>query len=289
MAIEPDSTPIHNVYAERFAADLETNRKEQEHLSAQLTDLESRLKQLKADENWLSGMQGTLPPAADDSLDARAEAPVAVPQPRRAKKATGRTVGRKTARPGKAVEAGAASGPAAKTASPKTASPKAAAAKSAAAKTATPKATAAKATARKTATRKATTAAPRPTGTETTGTETTGTPTVETRAAQPRTGGPAEPPRRELVLALLVSAAEPRMVSEVTAELAEAHPGRPASTQVVRNTLEALAKKGLIEKENKQGSVMYSAPRPAAPETAPAAVSEAPVADTSEEKDPVAV
>ncbi|MFD9359488.1 hypothetical protein [Streptomyces sp. NPDC060031] len=226
MADKPDTKPIHSVYAQRFAADLETNRKEQEDVSAQICELDERLKQLKADEGWLSGIQSTLPEGegegdseaeagpqlvhspGDESTAAAPESPESagtVPRPRRARKASG----------------AAASGTKAKAAPRKTAT-------SAVKKTTAPKA-------------------------------------VKT----------AEPPLRELVLALLVAAAEPRMVSEIGTELAAAHPGRPASTQVVRNTLEALAKKGSIEKEHKQGSVMYTAPKPSAAE---------PVSDIPEEK-----
>ncbi|MFD9408675.1 hypothetical protein ACFWBN_16895 [Streptomyces sp. NPDC059989] len=246
MANEPDTTPIHNVYAQRFAADLETNHKEQAEVSAQITELESRLKQLKADENWLSGMQGSLPPAAEEAVTsgvqvapqpgqspAAADAPATgvVPKPRQARKTTGRAAGRKAAQPKEAPVV--ASGAKAKTAA-----------------------------VRKTAA------------------------TTPKKTADSKTKKVAEPPLRELVLALLVHAAEPRMVSEVTTELAAAHPGRPASTQVVRNTLEALAKKNHIEKEHKQGSVMYSAPRPAAVEPVAAAV---PTADTTDEKEPAEV
>ncbi|MER7468897.1 hypothetical protein [Streptomyces sp. NPDC097981] len=240
MANEPDTMPIHNVYAQRFAADLATNRKEQEQIFAQITELESRLKQLKADESWLHGMQGALPPAADKAVasggqvapqpsqspadstaavPAYAGAPVtgAVPQPRWAKQNTGPGSGRKTAQPKKA----------------------------------------------------------------------SGVPSrSKAKAAESKASKGAEPPLRELVLALLVHAAEPRMVSEVTTELAQAHPDRPASTQVVRNTLEALAKKNLIEKEHKQGSVMYTAPRPAVSESASAAV---PTTDTTDDKEPAEV
>ncbi|MFD9336849.1 hypothetical protein ACFWBF_20990 [Streptomyces sp. NPDC060028] len=225
MADKPDTKPIHSVYAQRFAADLETNRKEQEDVSAQIRELDERLKQLKADEGWLSGIQATLPEGegegeghseaeagpqlvhspGDENTAAVAESAGTVPRPRRARKAPG----------------AAASGTKAKAAPRKSATP-------AVKKTTAPKA-------------------------------------VKT----------AEPPLRELVLALLVAAAEPRMVSEVGTELAAAHPGRPASTQVVRNTLEALAKKGSIEKEHKQGSVMYTAPKPSAAE---------PVSDAPEEK-----
>ncbi|MEU9943467.1 hypothetical protein [Streptomyces lavendulae] len=274
MANESDTTPIHNVYAQRFAADLETNRKEQELVSVQITELEVRLAQLKSDENWLLGIQGTLPseaekeraaaaPAtapADDTRDAPA-APVTpaasatgpasggVPKPRQARKATGTASRARTAAPAKKASAAAPAGTKADVKAESKAESKTGA------KTSPKAVTKARATTRKSA-------APKP--------------PVAATVSEPKadkagqTGRAAEPPLRELVLALLVGAAEPRLVSEVASALIEAHPGRPTSTQVVRNALEALAKKGSIEKEHKQGSVMYTAPRPAAPEPAPA-------------------
>ncbi|MFG2985509.1 hypothetical protein ACGFYQ_30330 [Streptomyces sp. NPDC048258] len=244
MADEPDTTPIQNLYAQRFAADLETNRKEQEDVSSQIAELEVRLKQLKEDESWLCGVQGALPPVVADATAAQspaedtaavppasAEAAVAgtVPKPRRARKATdGAARGRKATQAEKPSDDASAH-------------------------------VKAKSTARKPAT-----AATRK--------------TTEHKASKA-----SEPPLRELVLALLVSAREPRMVSEVATELAQAHPARPASTQVVRNTLEALAKKGSVEKQHKQGSVMYTAPQPA---TAEPAVEAVPTPETTEEKVP---
>lgn len=264
MANESDTTPIHNVYAQRFAADLETNRKEQEYVSVQIAELDVRLAQLKADENWLLGIQGTLPseaekeqaaPAADaQDAPATSVAPATptgsttgpasggVPKPRQARKATGTTARARTATPAKKASAAA---PAEAKAKAKTDT-----------KADTKAATKAKATARKSA-------APKP--------------AAAPKASEPKARKTTEPPLRELVLSLLAGAAEPRLVSEVASALAEAHPGRPTSTQVVRNALEALAKKGSIEKEHKQGSVMYTAPRPAAPEPA------APAAETAAE------
>lgn len=279
MANESDTTPIHNVYAQRFAADLETNRKEQELVSVQITELEVRLAQLKSDENWLLGIQGTLPseaekervaaaPAtapADDTRDADA-APVTpaasatgpasggVPKPRQARKGTGTTSRARTAAPAK--KASSAAAPAGTKAEAKTET-----------KTSAKAVTKAKATTRKSAAPKSPAAA---TASEPKA-DTTDKAAKATKATKAtKAGKTAEPPLRELVLALLVGAAEPRMVSEVASALVEAHPGRPTSTQVVRNALEALAKKGSIEKEHKQGSVMYTAPRPAAPEPASA-------------------
>ncbi|MGW7103419.1 hypothetical protein [Streptomyces sp. NPDC054838] len=232
MANEPVTTPIHNLYAQRFAADLETNRKEQADLTAQIEELEGRLEQLKSDESWLCGVQGVLPSAGDPAPPAPTSAGAAttgaVPRPRQAKKSTGGA-----ARARKAAQPKKSSGTAVS-------------------------ATEAKAVARKPAAKAKQTA------------EAKGTVRTE------------EPPLRELVHALLSKAAEPRMVSEVTAELAQAHPGRAASGQVVRNTLEGLVKKGQVEKEHRQGSVMYTALRPAAA-VAAEPVAEAAVADPGTE------
>ncbi|MGW6860615.1 hypothetical protein [Streptomyces xanthophaeus] len=291
MVNEPDTTPIHKQYAQRFSADLEINRKEQDELSAQIAELEARLKQLKADENWLCGVQGALPaagagkaaervaaqavrsPATKTAKTATAKSaaapaasaaePVAgsVPKPRQAKKAAGATRARK-ATPAKKASGTAATGTKAKAAPRKPAT---------------------------TAAKTATTAAPAAAGAPTTAATATTAPAPAAAAAKKDTGTKspqAEPPLRELVLALLVGAAEPRLVSEVSTELAQAHPGRPASTQVVRNTLETLAKKNLIEKEHKQGSVMYSAPRPATTEPVAAATT---ATGTKDEKEPVKV
>ncbi|MGW7201706.1 hypothetical protein [Streptomyces chryseus] len=87
-----------------------------------------------------------------------------------------------------------------------------------------------------------------------------------------------EPPLHELVLGILRSQlGHPHLVREVYAELAEKH-GRSTSVQVVRNSLESLVKKGNVEKENKQNSVMYTAPAAAdaalVPEPAPEEVSD---------------
>lgn len=246
MANEPDTTPIHNVYAQRFAADLETNRKEQEVVSSQIAELEVRLKQLKEDENWLCGVREALPAPAADAAGSRSPAPDtvaeppasaeaaaagAVPKPRQARKATAGTARAKKPARGKAPSGGAsAEVPGAKVVK--------------AVKAAKP------ATAKTTARKPATAAAQKTT--------------------EPTAGKAAEPPLRELVLALLTGAGEPRMVSEVASELTQAHPARSASAQVVRNTLETLVKKGSVEKEHRQGSVMYTAPAsPAA--AAPAA------------------
>ncbi|MGP3953485.1 BlaI/MecI/CopY family transcriptional regulator [Streptomyces sp. 7N604] len=94
------------------------------------------------------------------------------------------------------------------------------------------------------------------------------------------------PPLRELILDLLAQHHQPRMVGEVVNELAEAHPERAASNQVVRNTLEALVAKNYVERERKQGSVFYTAREndAAAAETAPETASEAAAPEAAEEK-----
>lgn len=254
MADESDTTPIHSLYAQRFAADLDVNRKEQESLSVQITELEARLKQLKSDESWLSGMQGTLAPTAEETATRSPAAtpatapaavsgvtPGAVPKPRQAKKAAVGTSRAKKATPDK----------------------KAASTRSRA----------------------------RLRGQGAGGEGQAGAAQGLHRDGQeghPAAAAKTEP-LRELILALLVGAAEPRLVNEITTELAQAHPGRPASTQVVRNTLETLTKKGTIEKEHKQGSVMYTAHAPAGTPAPDAAAAGAAATDVTVEKSAVKV
>ncbi|MGX1887825.1 BlaI/MecI/CopY family transcriptional regulator [Streptomyces sp. NPDC055287] len=76
-----------------------------------------------------------------------------------------------------------------------------------------------------------------------------------------------EPPLHEVVLGILrAQPGHPHLAREVHTELAHKH-GRSTSVQVVRNSLESLVKKGTVEKENKQNSVMYTAPADAAEST----------------------
>ncbi|WP_327129933.1 hypothetical protein [Streptomyces sp. NBC_01727] len=213
MADASENTPIQNRYAQQFAADREANRKEQESVCAQITELQGRLKQLKADELLLSDMQGLVgPPSEQQSTpavleaDAPAEAasPQAVPPPRQETH----------------TKATAASSPTKKTARAKAPGkvPQSA-----------PKKAAAKKTATKTDAKKS-----------------------------------AEPSLNELVLGLLLAhAGEPRITREVHADLEAAHPKRATTIQTVRNILDGLANKAVIEKEKKQGSAMYTAPKPA--------------------------
>jgi hypothetical protein len=83
------------------------------------------------------------------------------------------------------------------------------------------------------------------------------------KAAKAVTEAPksVEPPLHEVVLGLLrTQPGHPHLAREVHTELAEKY-GRSTSIQVVRNSLESLVKKGSIEKENKQNSVMYTGGR----------------------------
>ncbi|GAB2579140.1 hypothetical protein GCM10027168_10000 [Streptomyces capparidis] len=105
------------------------------------------------------------------------------------------------------------------------------------------------------------------------------TPTKTAAAADTTGRERAEPTLRQLVEDILSGhAGEPVMVSEVHAELEASHPERAKSGQVTRSTLEALAKKGRIEKSTQQGSVMYTKPKPK-PDAAPRRESAAAGAD----------
>ncbi|OEJ56983.1 hypothetical protein BGM19_02055 [Streptomyces agglomeratus] len=84
----------------------------------------------------------------------------------------------------------------------------------------------------------------------------------------------AEPPLHEVVLSILrTQPGHPHLAREVHTELADKH-RRSASIQVVRNSLESLVKKGMVEKENKQNSVMYTAPTGRTVESVPEAAAE---------------
>ncbi|MFE7114703.1 hypothetical protein ACFU99_04685 [Streptomyces sp. NPDC057654] len=135
MADEPEKkTVIQNKYAkfqQQYADELEVNREEQAGLTEQITVLQERLAQLRVEESWLAQAQDSLPgyptpggaepadvvaeaPSTDraeqlgtsTSAEAAAEAPQAVPSPRRdepakaerpAKKAATAKVAKRTA------------------------------------------------------------------------------------------------------------------------------------------------------------------------------------------------
>ncbi|WP_330242054.1 hypothetical protein [Streptomyces sp. NBC_00525] len=90
---------------------------------------------------------------------------------------------------------------------------------------------------------------------------------AKARPARPRTSGgkaaTAATPLHRLIRELMPPG-EPRMVREVHADLAKAHPERGTSVQVVRNTLETLVKRGAVAKGLQQGAAMYTVAEPAA-------------------------
>ncbi|MEV7080915.1 hypothetical protein AB0N88_20645 [Streptomyces sp. NPDC093516] len=71
-------------------------------------------------------------------------------------------------------------------------------------------------------------------------------------------GKSRQPLLGDLLAQLLAQYEEPRLAKELRDELLEKHPDRNPTPQVVRNTLEALVAKGLIQRHKQQRSVMYT-------------------------------
>ncbi|MFC9286014.1 BlaI/MecI/CopY family transcriptional regulator [Streptomyces sp. NPDC057052] len=67
---------------------------------------------------------------------------------------------------------------------------------------------------------------------------------------------------KDLLLGILRGHVEPRHAAELREELMSAHPERNPTPQVVRNTLEGLVAKGLIERHKQGRSVMYTVVTP---------------------------
>ncbi|MEU5241672.1 hypothetical protein ACH4UR_35780 [Streptomyces lydicus] len=86
--------------------------------------------------------------------------------------------------------------------------------------------------------------------------------TAKKTAAKPAAASKtAEPPLHKLVLDILLkNPGKPHLVREVHEELTKEHPQRGASEQVVRNSLETLWRKKVIDKRTQKRSAMYSAP-----------------------------
>lgn len=257
MADEPAKTPIQSKYAQQYADDLATNRKEQGDVTAQITGLQERLAQLKSEEEWLAQALGSLPeapapstpeaPPSDAAEQAEApvpaetvaDAPQSVPQQRQDRSVTEeqpRKRAKKTA-------------PAKKTTRKKAAKTTA--------KKSTARTTAKKAAAKKTAAEEA---PAQPAG--------AAEAPADTAAAKEKSG----PPLWQLALDILLKTpGQPYVAKEVRDQLAQDHPGRATSVQTVRNNLETLVKKGLAEKSNQQGSAMYTAYADTDADAAPAA------------------
>ncbi|MFH0245883.1 BlaI/MecI/CopY family transcriptional regulator [Streptomyces sp. HK10] len=241
MADEPAKTPIQNKYAQQYADDLAANRKEQGNLTAQIAGLQERLEQLKAEEDWLTQAQGSLPevpaPSVSQAQPAAAEAEASAP----AETIADATQAVPPQRQDEPVKGGQPRKPAKKTASKKAA--KATARKTTAKTTAkrTVKKAAAKKTTAKEAPAQSAAAAEAP---------------ADTAAAEEKSG----PPLWQLTLKILLKTpGQPCVVREVHDQLAQLHPNRATSIQTVRNNLEILVKKGLAEKSTQRRNTMYTA------------------------------
>ncbi|GGV08406.1 hypothetical protein GCM10010275_55910 [Streptomyces litmocidini] len=266
MADEPDSTSIQTKYAEQLAADLAANQAEQATLTV-------RLGRLQEEEKWLAATLESLPPAAGGEPTAAA-GPVsgtvaagaepagatlvagagaeeaAVPQPRSEKAGRAASVKKAPAKKATGAKRAAKKAPARKV-------PAAEETPAAEKAVAAVKAVAGKVPAvKKTGVRRTTTAnkAVRPTG----------------------------PTLGELLKDLLAQQpGEPKKVSEISAELKARHPERATSDQVVRNALERLVAKDGLEKDTRQGLVLYTWPTARA-----SAASSAPAAERSKNGEP---
>lgn len=255
MADEPAKTSIQNKYAQQYADDLAANHKEQGDVTAQIAELQKRLEQLKAEEDWLVKAQGSLPevpvpsvpeaqpaaaeadvPSTDTSEQAEASAPAetvadapqAVPQQRQDE----------SVKEGKPRKPAKKTTPAKKTASKK------------AAKKTTTKATAKKTRAEEAPAQPAAVAQ------------------APAAAAEEKSGRPLW---RLALDILLKTPGQPCVTREVHDQLAQFHPDRATSIQAVRNNLETLVRKNLAEKSLQQGSAMYTAYADTDADAAPAA------------------
>ncbi|WP_331728413.1 BlaI/MecI/CopY family transcriptional regulator [Streptomyces sp. NBC_01176] len=74
----------------------------------------------------------------------------------------------------------------------------------------------------------------------------------------PRGRAARRPLLGDLLLDLLKKHDKPRLAQELREELIEAHPDRVPTPQVVRNTLEGLVAKGLVQRHKQDRSVMYT-------------------------------
>ncbi|MFF4014930.1 hypothetical protein [Streptomyces sp. NPDC001843] len=222
---ESASTPIRSRYAQQVSADLEKNRAAQQELDEQIADLQQRLEQLRADEKWLSGIRESLPATeqqdtASDSAAVEGSAEeAAVPQPRKEQPQSPAPARKRSAQPrGKGGKKAAPAKPVAK-APAKAAEKKPAAKKTAAKKTAAKKTAAAK--------------------------------------TAPKAAG--EPVLGDLLKDILDRhAGQPRTAGEVRDELEERHPERARDVNVVRNTLERLVAKSVIERARQKRTVLYT-------------------------------
>lgn len=71
-------------------------------------------------------------------------------------------------------------------------------------------------------------------------------------------GAKQRPPLGDLLIGLLKEHKGPRLAKELRDELVVKHPDRAPTPQVVRNTMEGLVAKGLVERHKQERSVMYA-------------------------------
>ncbi|GAA5206769.1 hypothetical protein [Streptomyces thinghirensis] len=219
------ATQLASQYSVQVTDDLESNIKEQERVSAEITALQQQLAALQHDHALLVNMQqalGITSPPAQPATDT-----AAVPAPRDSA-ATESAAGKRT-RSRKAATApkrAAAPKPGAKPASKTDAAP---ATKPAAKSTAKPTAKSSTKAVKKPAAKKAS------------------TPVAD------------RPTLVELVRNHLVEQNEPRSAAEVTTALGQANSGRTIKTTVVRTTLEGLVAKNQAQRSKQGTSVYYTA------------------------------
>lgn len=260
MAEELEKSPIQNKYAEQYASDLVSNRKEQGEVSAQIAGLQQRLEQLKAEEGWLSQAQGSLPAAPVPTVpEAQTAAEVAEASPAAAAEQAD------TSAPAEAPADPTRTLPQQRQDQSAQEEPKRPTKKKVTAKKAAAKKTTARTTAKRTTAKPAKKASAKKPAAE----EVPAQPAAATEASADEEK--AGPPLWQLILDLLLKTpGQPCVARELHDQLAQEHPGRATSVQTVRNNLETLVKKGLAEKSRQQGNAMY---------TANAAASAAPEAD----------
>ncbi|MYY83912.1 MULTISPECIES: BlaI/MecI/CopY family transcriptional regulator [unclassified Streptomyces] len=228
--VQPETPGMQAQYAARVAADLETNRKEQERIGAEVAALQEQLQALENDHAVLLSMQQALgsPDTATGDTKQSARRKKAVPAPRTSTNNSRATRSKKTAVAAK--DKAATDAP--KTTAKRSATPKAS---SKASSKATPKAT------------------PK------------ASPKASPKAA-PKTG----PTLVELIADHLGQQQEPRSAAEIATALDKALPDRTVKTTVVRTTVEGLVAKGRVQRSKQGSSVFYtsttSAERPAATE-----------------------
>ncbi|MFE9773271.1 hypothetical protein ACFYOV_16635 [Streptomyces sp. NPDC005931] len=230
------ATDLTSQYTAQVADDLERNVKEQERVSAEITELQRQLAVLQHDHTVLVNMQQALgltpapaEPAGTPEDDSVSES-ATVPAPR--------------------GDSGAKSGAGKQKRGRKTAT--------------SARSTARKPTARRTAGGRSgeKPSAEKPSADKSSPEGTRG---VGGRAAKPEAAGTQSqkvegPTLVDLVRRHLTEQSEPRSAAEVATALGQAHSGRTFKTTVVRSTLEGLVARNQAQRTKQGSSVFYTAP-----------------------------